>query len=341
MKFIKYFSLIIVIASLTSCLKSKNDLAGLRNDPGEVLTAITEKQYQNTDAQNLGCGFQIYANFDFTTLPNEKVKFLTLHVAQPRATKIVGAMQVKLHLDNSVPFNNGYDTLPGGSIDTDPIITIPAFTGVSEDVPVKLAVDKTLLDVNADYSVHFDIVSVSQGVISTLDNGVDVNINQEGSYNESIHAGGYVLTSTVHDDANQYTITNNTKQVFLQEDNPDEVSEADVLIWSCAGSPSAYYLYANNTVTGANTALFAPVYVFDAAGNVIDVSNSSGSAAVSNIVVDAVNSLPFVYVDNDHRSFTAKYSFTLTSTINGVVTPRNVTVTEAFKYNTAPQAFYF
>ena len=69
MKFIKLSFLILLVGSLSSCLKAKNDFAGLRTDSGNIVISITEKQYINADAANIGFGFGTFANFSFTT-PN-------------------------------------------------------------------------------------------------------------------------------------------------------------------------------------------------------------------------------------------------------------------------------
>ena len=350
MKFIKYFIIVLLVGSLASCLKSKNDFAGLRLDNGSIVTGITEAQYLNTDGQNLGCGFQMFSNFNFSARPNENVKFFSLHIAQPRNKKVQGSLQVAIIIDTIA----GYEPIDAAlGVSTDPahptIITVPAVsTATGYDFPVKFAVNKTLLnpDPALQYAANFTIVSVNQGVFSELDKSIDVYVNDAdifvtGINNESDITGGYVWSYTLKDDANQFA-ANIKKDVFLEEEVGGSFFTLEDVLASCALGGS-HHLYANNTVTGANTAFFIPEYEFDASGKVINIASlgaGSGGITVSGIVVDPAGTTTFAYVDNDHRSVRIKYSFTLTTTINGVVTPRNVTVTESFVYNTRPQAYY-
>src|ERR1041385_1753541 len=97
LKVIKYCAAAFVLVLFTSCLKSKNDFAGLRTDDGNIVVSITETQYENTDANVIGFGFQYFANFSFTATPaTESVRFFTLHVSQPRSKKMSGPMTVKV-----------------------------------------------------------------------------------------------------------------------------------------------------------------------------------------------------------------------------------------------------
>src|SRR6478609_3123102 len=95
MKIIKLASLAFVALSLSSCLKTANDFAGLRTDNGQVVTAIMEKQYLVSDGHNIGFGWDLFAGFSFAAPATEPVRFLSLHVAQPK-TKISGSMTVKI-----------------------------------------------------------------------------------------------------------------------------------------------------------------------------------------------------------------------------------------------------
>ncbi len=330
MKYIKYSFAVLSVFILASCLKSKSDFAGLREDPGTIVTSITEKQYLNTDAHNLQNGWSMFANFSFTSPATENVRFFTLHISQPRSTKISGSLKVKVTM---VPLS-GYDPFPAGAVTIPAEIDVPASTEPSFDFPVKFAVNKSLLDVNAWYGATFTITSVSQGVFSQLDKSLDVIINELPDYNTSKYTCQYKWTSTVSDAANQYTITDNTKPVFVYEAVTNQLQLEDMF----SGS---HFLYANNKTTGANTTMLQPRYNIDATGKItsITVLASGAAGTVANVVLDAGSSNQIVYTANDDRTMNVKYSFDLTSTINSVVTTRKVTVTEKFVYDPI-QAMY-
>lgn len=322
MKLIKYSFLALAIVSLTSCLKSKNDFAGMREDPGSIVTSITEAQYINTDAQNVQLGYStVYANFNFLAPATEEVKFFTLHVSQPRENKLSGNLIVKVSVANAA----GLTPLPAGAVAVGDI-TVPASSAASFDVPVKFSVNKAVLDVNEHYGAVFTITSVSQGVYSDLEKTVTVALNLDPFYNESKYTARYVWTSTVEDAVKQYGVTHNSKPVLFLEDSPGEMGISDVY----SGSAS---LTANNLSTGASTSIFAPVYVLDNSGKVTSILNGSGSAAVSGITLESGSPNQFTLTSNNERKLEVKYSFTLTTTINGTPTPRKVTVTETFEYD--------
>lgn len=349
MKYIKILLIVMAVGTLSSCLKSKNDFAGIRLDDGNIVTSIGEAQYINVDGQNLGCGFQMFTYFNFSNRPNENVKFFTLHIGQPRNKKIAGSLRVGIYRSDVA----GKTSLPAGAINvsTDPnnptYINVPASSASSIDYDVKFAVDKTTLDVAEYYGVNFTIVSVNQGAYSELDKSVDIIINNGDLFdstpnNESDISGGYVWEYTLRDDANQL-IANNKKDVVLSGELgfPDYFTLDDVLA-SCALAGN-HHVYANNTVTGANVALFIPEYEMDASQKVTNIASlGAGSAGftVSSIVVDPAGTTAFNYVSHNRKSMTVKYSFTVTSVINGVTTPRNCTVVEKFTFNNKVQAYY-
>jgi hypothetical protein len=330
MKFIKYSFALLSIVFFSSCLKSENDLAGLREDPGGIVTSITETQYQNTDANVLGNGFQIFANFSFGAPANEAVRFLTLHISQPRTVKMSGPMKVKI----SMTAHPGTYTFPPAGAITISEIEVPASTAASFDFPVKFTVNKSLLDVNEWYGATFTITSVSQGVFSELDKSIDVVFNEDPFLNMSKYSCQYKWSSTVQDAANQVAIYNNTKPVFLYESSPNHLEILDMFSGSA-------FLYANNTTTGANTTVFKPRFNLDATGKITSITNLGSGAAgtVANITLDATSPNQIVYTSNDERSMNVKYTFDLTSTINSVVTTRKVTVTEKYVYDQI-QAMY-
>jgi hypothetical protein len=338
MKFTKYGLLALLVVSLSSCLKSVNDFGGMRTDKGGIVTSIVEAQYLNADAQNLGLHYSVFANFSFST-PNEEVRFFNLHISQPRETKMSGSMVAKVTAA-AVP---GYTALPAGAL-TITDVTIPASSAAAFDVPVKFAVNKAVLNPANHYAVRFTISSISQGVVSDLDKTIDVVINGGTAYNTSRYSGLYKWTCTLTDPANQYGLTLNTKAVELEENAANSLDIMDHQLLGFTGSAATasrvlVYNLANMTANGAPVALFAPRYVLNASGKVTGVINQSATASITNLVMDASAPNQFNYTANDNRTMEIKYSFTLTTTINGVSTARTVVVSEKYEYEKT-QAYY-
>ncbi|HSU28385.1 MAG TPA: hypothetical protein VLJ68_08385 [Chitinophagaceae bacterium] len=346
MKFIKLSLLILLVGSLSSCLKAKNDFAGLRTDSGNIVISITEKQYLNADLSNIGFGFQAFANFSFST-PNEAVRFFTLHVSQPRDKKMSGPITVHVVMTNV----GGYDPVPANAVSVVDVV-IPQSSAMAFDVPVTYSVNKALLNTANWYGATFTITSVSEGVFSDLDKSLEVIFNDDPFFNTSKYTGRYKWKSTVSDPAGQFLAINNTKPVNLEENAANNLDPFDFEAFVLSGNAAYRYLWANNTSNGANTAIFRPRYVLDATGKVTSITNQSNVAAsssattvvlvntaVTNIVVDPSTTNQFTYTSNGVRTMTVKYSFDLTTTINSVVTTRKVTVTESWTYD-AVQAFY-
>jgi hypothetical protein len=340
MKFIKYSLLALVAFTFASCLKAKNDFAGLREDEGQIVTSVAETQYVNTDAQNIGFGFYIFNNFSFTTLPNESVKFFTLHIAQPREKKMSGSMTVKFTVS---PSDHGLPLPPAGAIQVADVV-VPASSANSFDFPVKFTVNKALLDPSQHYGIKFTISSVSQGIASNADNYADVIINEDpadllaaysaaGTFNTSKITGLYTVTTTVVDSAKVYGVNGNTKQMYLVENGVNNIEELDLYLYAF-GNAARQQVAAANLTTGAITGLFRPRYVIDANGKVIDVVNAITGLTLSP-VFDPSSANAFVYTANDQRTLNVKYTIRLTfSALN-----RPFTITESAKYATI-QAMY-
>ena len=338
MKFIKYSLLALVAFTFASCLKAKNDFAGLREDEGQIVTSIAETQYINTDAQNIGFHFYIYNNFSFNTLPNESVKFFTLRISQPREKKMSGPMTVKFAASVG---DHGYPLPPAGAIQIADVV-VPASSANAFDFPVKFTVNKSLLDPSQHYGIKFTITSVSQGVASLGDNYVDVIINEDpadlgpyssATFNTSKITGLYHMTTTVVDSAKALGVTNNTRQMYLIENGANNIDQLDLYLFAF-GQAIADYTTVANMSTGQITA-FAPIrYVLDANGKIIDVRNSRTNVSL-NPVFDPSSPNAFVYTANDVRTLQAKYTVRLT--FSGLNRP--FTITESGRYSTI-QAMY-
>ena len=339
MKYIKIVFLLTVIVSFSSCLKSNHDAGGLLSDKGSILTSISETAYVNTDAQNVGLGFDhTVANFNFTKRPNESVKFFTLKISQPLQTKLSGPLVLKV--STSVYDASGsVIPVPSGAINvTD--ITVPASNDKLLVVPVFFTVNKTLLDPTQTYGVKFTLTSANQGAISAGDKSVNVIINysdNSGSMNTSDYEANYTYKSSVVDAAGVIGL-NNLKTMYLTQTSPTTLEYADQYAYGF-GAGNYKFLLARNFTTGALVAIFRPSFTIDANGKVTGVTNASGSTTVTNLALDATGTNQFVYTSNNNRTFSVKYSFTYTTTINGVVTPRTIKVSEDFTYD--PNQIYF
>ena len=339
MKYIKLSLLVAVLATtFTSCLKSRSDLGGLLDDKGSIVTSIAEKQYLNTDAQNVGAGYtNAMANFNFLTRPNEQVKFFTLSISQPRDTKISGSMTVHVTAADLFPIDpSGLVTaaLPAGAINVSDV-TVPATDAPLIKMPVYYTVNKALLNPGQIYGVNFRVVSASQGAVSALDSSIAVTINGSNfsafvTTNTTDYEAQYIYSNDVVDPVNQYGIHQRTAWRYLQEGIPNQLQYVDSYL-GAAGTGAN--LAANNLTTGAITAIFTPRYVLNASGQVTGIVNASGTAAVTNLALDASGVNKFTYSSNDVRTLNVKYTFTLTTTINGVVTPRTIKVNEDFTYD--------
>src|SRR5215218_11391294 len=124
MKFIKLIFIAALLVSFSSCVKEKNNLAGMLNDEGNIVTAIMEQQYLTGDANNLGFGYHIYAGFNHASPATEDVRFFTLHISQPRNKKVSGNLVVKIGI--SAPTAAGYSPPPVGALNIPSEISIPA-----------------------------------------------------------------------------------------------------------------------------------------------------------------------------------------------------------------------
>lgn len=124
--------MLVLIATFSSCLKSRNDLGGMLDDKGQVITSILEQNYLDGDAKNVGFHWVINSFFDINSTPNEAVKFFTLHVTQVRETKMNGPLTVKvqmLPLTGTTPF-------PAGAVTIKDIV-IPQSSADVIDYPVQ------------------------------------------------------------------------------------------------------------------------------------------------------------------------------------------------------------
>ena len=340
MKFLQYSLLVAVTATtLTSCLKNRSEQGGLLEDKGSIVTSISEKQYINSDAQNIGAGYtNAVANFNFTKRPNESVKFFTLSVSQPREKKITGSMTVHITASDLLPTDPTglLDTpLPAGAINVTDVV-IPAQDAPLITVPVFYTVNKTLLNPANYYGVKFRAVSASQGAVSVLDSSIDVTLN--ASYmsfntNQSDYEANYNYSNDVIDPVNQYVIHQRTAKRYLVEVSPNNLKYEDSYFFALTGGASSPNLVVNNTTTGATTSLFRPRFVLNAAGQVTSVVNDNASAIVTNLALDPTGLNKFTYTSNTVRTLNVKYTFTLTTTINSVVTPRTVRVSEDLTYD--------
>ena len=351
MKYIKYSLFVTLAATMfTSCLKSRSDAGGLLDDKGSIVTSIAEQAYINTDAQNIGAGFtNTFANFNFGTRPNESVKFFTLNISQPRETKISGSMTLHITAADLLPIDpSGLVSapLPAGAISVQDI-TVPASGASSISVPVMFNVNKTLLNPGQIYGAQFRVVSSSQGAVSALDSSIAVVFN--GAYimtvgtpsytiNNSDYQANYKYSNDVVDPVNQFGIHQRTALRYIREVAANTLELEDTYFFNLQGVTSPN-LVVNNFTTGATTSIFRPNFILNASGVVTSVVNASASAAVTNLALDPSGANKFTYTSNNQREFHVKYSFTLTTTINGVVTPRTVKVSEDLTYD--PNQIYF
>ena len=344
MNLIKTSFLICVLFSFSSCLKTDKDAAGgLYSDKGSIVSTIAEAQYYHTDAQNVGFGYAYtVANFNFLNRPNESVKFFTVKVSQPRENKLTGNLVLKFsasaYVDNNVSglgFSGAPTAVPTGAINIKDLV-IPQSSEDLITVPVFFTVNKTLLNPDLTYGLRFTISSASQGVIGSLDKSVDVLINYSdfsANQNKSDFEANYTYNATVVDPANQVGINNN-KTAYLIETATGSLEFMDLYIYGLLGVVNTGpFLIANNLITGARTSLIQPKYTINSSGVITAVTDGIANPAVGPITLDPTGENKFVYTSNTNRTLKVKYSFLYTTTINGVSTPRTVSVSESFSYD--------
>ena len=341
MKYIKYSFLIAIVLGFSSCLKNSRDVGGLLTDKGTILTTISEKAYLNTDAQNIGFGYDhTTANFNFTKRPTESVKFFTLKISQPRENKMNGPLVIKVAITGISNIGNvgPVTPLPASAI-TATDITVPASTNDLIVVPVFFTVNKAALDAANTYGVNFKLTSVNQGAISVGDGNIDVAINYSdnaASLNTSDYEANYTYKSSIVDPSGIIGL-NNVKTMYLIQTSPTTLEYVDEYAYAF-GSANRKFLLARNFSTGVLVALFRPRFTIDGSGKVTGVSNVSPSSSITNLTLDPAGVNQFVYTSNNTRTLSVKYSFTYTSTANGV-TPRTIKVSEDFSYD--PDQIYY
>jgi hypothetical protein len=334
MRLIKISFLFAVLAVFSSCLKSKNDIAGLMNDKGGIVTSIAETEYIDQDNNTIGFPYYGTTSFDFGSLPGELVKFLSVHVSQPRDAKVNGSLKL------GFTASNGSGTpLPAGALNISPI-TIPAFDGASKDFNIKFAVTKTALDPNEDYSVVLTLATVDQGIISANANSIEIFIHNSKFY------GRYKCETTVTDPLNYIKITKNTRSVMLDDlvtffgppafFPPNYLSFDDEYSSALLGGTQGLSILVDNLVTGTTAtryALMYPTYALNTGtGNVTGVFNTL-TGANYNVTFTADLANKFTYTANDDRTLEVSYTVTLTAPIPGGTSSRVFKVLDKYTYH--------
>jgi len=315
---LKIFSLAaLAMVVFSSCVKSKNDLGGLRTDDGSIVVSIVEPGVSEAAGHVIDV-LPAFANFDFTS-GNEEVKFFNIHISQPRAKKVSGSLKVKIAVSDG-----GGTPLPAGAITVPTEISIPGSNGPEIDFPVKLAVNKAGLDPNVtDYIAHFTITAADQGsVVSSLENEVDVTL-QHGKY-----LGRYAGTITIRDSAGLYS-SNNVKPVVFFEDGLG-ITWYDYYGYYATGSLSyGFNNLVHTNATGAPAAFMYPGYTLDASGKVTGVYNNQTGAPYT-VTFNNTTGNQFTITSNDNRNF--EVSYTIRATVGGLNQP--FTVVEKYTYDT-------
>ncbi|MBN9349686.1 MAG: hypothetical protein J0H55_03295 [Chitinophagaceae bacterium] len=336
MRIIKLSLVLSSLIVLSSCLKSKNDFAGLRtNDNGGIVTSIAEDEYVDQDNHVIGFGYQPFANFDFSG-PDEDVKFFTVHISQPRNMKVKGTLKLTVSMSNG-----SRDPLPAGAITIPATVDIPAFDSVARDVPVLFHVNKANLDPNADYSVVFTITGADQGAVSANASQIEV-VLYNGKY-----FGRYMDETTVTDPNGVITITKNTRPVLLDNlaltygrpssiDDQSFLSFIDEYYVGLSGSSRGLSLIVNNLSSAGKVSTYSliyPTYHLDASGKVDGVYDTRTG---NNLNVTFTNDLSnkMVINNNGSRTFEVSYNVTVNAPDkNGTTTSRAFNVQEKYTYH--------
>jgi len=342
MRIIKLSFLFAILVGFSSCLKSKNDIAGTRNDQGTVVISLAEPEYIDQDNNVIGFGYAPMANFDFATPATEAIKFFSVHVAQPRSAKINGSL--KLTITASAGTIGA--PLPAGAITVTPV-TIPAFEGSAQDFPVLFTVNKAGLDPAGYYSVVFTITAADQGIISDNAKSVEVLLYPGKYY------GRYIDQTTVTDPLGYIKINQNTKPMLLDNLmnmpfyigswapyaanvlNDNYLASFDEYFTGLGGGTQGLAMLVDNLTTGTTAtryALMYPMYHLNASGTVDAVYNTMTGA---NYNVTFTNQLAnkFVITNNGQRTLEVSYDVNLTAPIPGGTSARTFHVEEKYSYH--------
>lgn len=335
----KYYKIVSVFACwllFSSCLKTKNDFAGLRTDNGGIVVSILEDEYIDQDNNVIGFGYQPFAHFDFGGA-DEDVKFFTAHITQTKDARVKGTMKL------TITAQNGSGTpVPAGAITIPATYDIPAFDSVAADVPIMFKVNKSLLDPNESYSVVFTITGSDQGAVSLNKSSIEV-VLYPGKY-----YGRYTVETTVTDPLNVYKITSNTKPVLLDDlllsfgprpaaiDNQQYLSFIDEYYVGLTGSDEGLGLLVDDLTSGTSSpegVLIYPTYHLDASGKVDGVFNTlTGDNYNVTFTNDLSNQM--VYTDNAHRTMEVSYDVVVDAPAPGGTTQsRKFHVQEKYKYH--------
>jgi hypothetical protein len=328
---------------LSSCLKERNDIGGLRTDDGSVAVTIAEVEYINQDNNVIGFGYYSNANFSYTSLPTEDVKFFTIRVAQPRSTKVNGSLKLKISYTSI-----GSDPLPAGAIVIPADVEFPAFEGASKDFSVKFKVQKNLLVPGSDYAARFTITGTNQGAVSQTGNSIDVY------FHDSKYYGRYMCETTITDPAGVIKMDKNLKPVLLDDPNywqwftgTSTVTTSGLCFvdeyyagLTFAGPPysistASYATHANNLTSGTTAVrynLVNPTFQLNASDNLTAVLNSLTGANYG-VTLNAESPNKFTYTANDDRTFEISYNVTLTAPLPVGTSSRSFKVTEKYTYH--------
>jgi hypothetical protein len=315
---------------LSSCLKERNDIAGLRTDDGSVAVTIAESEYINQDNNVIGFGYYSNANFSYTLFPTEDVKFFTIRVAQPRSTKLNGPLKLKISYTSI-----GGDPLPAGAIVIPADVEFPAFDGISKDYAVKFKVQKNLLNPAGDYAARFTITGTNQGAVSQTDKSLDVYFHNSKYY------GRYMSETTIEDPAGVIKMEKNIKPVLLDDPGywglvpATGLSFVDEYFLGLSGSTQGFGTHANNLTTGTTATRYVlvnPTFQLNASDNLTGILNSLTGANYG-ITLNAESPNKFTYTANDDRTFEISYNVTLTAPLPVGTSSRSFKVTEKYTYH--------
>lgn len=315
---------------LSSCLKEKNDIGGLRTDKGGIAITIAEVEYIQQDNNVIGFGYYANANFDFTALPNEEVKFFSVRISQPREVKVSGSLKLKVSMQSI-----GGDAIPAGAITIPADVEFPAFEGVVKDYSAKFRVNKALLNPAGDYAARFTITGSDQGVVSETGKTIDVYFHNSKYY------GRYMVETTVTDPAGYIKIDRNIKPVLLDDPGywglapTSGLSFVDEYWLGFIGTTAGFGTHTNNLTnssTVSNYVLLNPTFQLNASDNLTGILNSlSGANYGITLNGDAPNK--FEYVANDDRTFSISYNITVTAPLPVGTSSRAFKVVEKYTYH--------
>lgn len=261
-------SIAIIALAFTSCVKDH-----LAVDPSQSNNVV---EFANTGSIVSSAGavhprFQI----DLGSLPSGKSSPINVNLSYSGADNAPQDITVNLVVDSAALAAYNADEGTNYALPPKAIYSLPATAVIkagSRKIQVQVAItNNSSFDFNVNYALPLKIQSVSSGVIS---GNFGTAIYSFAARN--IYDGVYTMSGTLTDQANSTITGYYPLDMDLITYNGNSIALYDPNVASTYGHPIKSGT--SNSYYGS----FSPVFIFDANGNITDVTNYYGQQAGSN-----------------------------------------------------------